>query len=67
MRILTKVHQTRRTLVCETCGDSKRSVVGFISHLQCCQKSVEVGTLTPFLFTYYIVILHFHSIFSSVL
>ena len=42
-RILTKVHHTRKWLTCETCGANKRSVVGFISHLQCCQKSIEVG------------------------
>jgi len=42
-RILTKVHHTRKWLTCETCGANKRSVVGFISHLQCCQKTIEVG------------------------
>ncbi|XP_021918407.1 uncharacterized protein LOC110829207 isoform X4 [Zootermopsis nevadensis] len=41
MGILKKILLTRKWLTCETCGDSKRSVVGFISHLQCCQKSVQ--------------------------
>jgi len=47
-RILTKVHHTRKWLTCETCGANKRSVVGFISHLQCCQKSIEVGSNSAF-------------------
>jgi DNA-directed RNA polymerase beta' subunit len=39
--ILTRIHHTKKWLTCETCGARKQSVVGFISHLQCCQKSFE--------------------------
>ncbi|PNF19015.1 hypothetical protein B7P43_G12399 [Cryptotermes secundus] len=39
IRILTRIRHTKKFLICEDCGTSKRSVVGFISHLQCCRKS----------------------------
>lgn len=43
-KVLTRaLKQKKKRLTCEKCEDTKRSVKGFISHMQFCGKSEEVS------------------------
>lgn len=37
--LLTKVYKIQKRLTCEKCGEKKKSVVGFVSHMMQCSKT----------------------------
>lgn len=42
-KILAIAIKRRKHLTCEKCETSKRSVIGFISHMQFCGKDAQVN------------------------
>lgn len=41
MRTLAAIYKSKKPLYCELCGESKKSVVGYLSHKTQCGKSEE--------------------------
>lgn len=41
MTILTALYKAKKPLYCEKCGQSKKSVVGFLSHQSQCGEKIE--------------------------